>query len=175
LGGAAVFSSPKSRAGRESSTTPTGNLSIPLEAPRTGFPATEKEIAISLHSRRQSARAKVIYENPEMFDRVKRARAVRTTADSSYGCPPDSSFGYDRTGSAGMKPDNKREAFTIGCAIRLQRTQILPTKCGQACLKRVARLPRRGKGPPIFGTARTQISTCRRLRRYRLVIPLTRF
>jgi len=99
-------------------------LSIPLEASRTGFPALEKEIAISLHSRRQFVHAKVIYENPEMFDRVKRAWAVWMMANSSYGCMLDSSFGYDRTGSTSMKLDNKRETFTIDCAIRLQRTQI---------------------------------------------------
>jgi DNA adenine methylase len=37
------------------------------------FSAFEKEVEISLYIRKRNSRARVIYENPEMFDRVKRA------------------------------------------------------------------------------------------------------
>ncbi|MDR0556245.1 MAG: hypothetical protein LBG43_00005, partial [Treponema sp.] len=56
------------------------------EALRRGFTSLEKEIAISLHSRKKHHQSQVIYANPEMFDRVKRSWAVRTPAKSSYGC-----------------------------------------------------------------------------------------
>ncbi|MDR0375254.1 MAG: DNA adenine methylase [Treponema sp.] len=88
------------------------------------FTSLEKEIAISLHSRKKHRQARVIYENPEMFDRVKRAWAVWMMANSSYGCMLDATFGYDRTGGYSKKLNNKRESFTEDYAIRLQRTQI---------------------------------------------------
>ncbi|MHB9293105.1 putative DNA adenine methylase [Hollandina sp. SP2] len=88
------------------------------------FTSLEKEIAISLHSRKKHHQAQVIYANPEMFDRVKRAWAVWMLANSSYGCMLDSSFGYDRTGGTSKKLKNKRESFTEDYAIRLQNIQI---------------------------------------------------
>jgi DNA adenine methylase len=45
-------------------------------------------------------------------------------ANASYGCALDGGFGYDRTGGTSKKLDNKRTAFTIDYAIRMQRTQI---------------------------------------------------
>jgi DNA adenine methylase len=94
------------------------------EVLKRDFTSLEKEIAISLHSRKRHTQARVIYENPEMFDRVKRAWAVWMLANSSYGCMLDSTFGYDRTGGASKKLSNKRASFTEDYAIRLQQTQI---------------------------------------------------
>jgi DNA adenine methylase len=37
----------------------------------------------------------VIYQNPELFDRIKRAWAIWMLANSSYGCMLDGGFGYD--------------------------------------------------------------------------------
>jgi len=59
-----------------------------------------------------------------MFDRVKKAWVVWMTDDFSCGCPPGSTFGYDRTGGTSKKSQNKREVFTINCAIHLQQMQI---------------------------------------------------
>jgi DNA adenine methylase len=59
-----------------------------------------------------------------MFDRVKRAWAIWLCANSSYGCKLDGTFGYDRTGGTSKKLDNKRAAFSVDYAIRLQRVQI---------------------------------------------------
>jgi DNA adenine methylase len=88
------------------------------------FPALEKEIAASLHSRMQHRQTRVVYENPEMFDRVKRAWAVWMLANSSYSCDLDTSFGYDRTGTTSKKLRNKRAEFAAAYAARLQNTQI---------------------------------------------------
>jgi len=66
----------------------------------------------------------VVYENPGMFDRVKRAWAVWMLANGSYGCMMDGGFGYDRTGSTSKKLANKRAGFDVDYAIRLQRVQI---------------------------------------------------
>jgi len=66
----------------------------------------------------------VIYENPDMFDRVKRAWAVWMLANGSYGSKLDGSFGYDKVGTNSKKLDNKRAGFSLDYAVRLQRVQI---------------------------------------------------
>jgi DNA adenine methylase len=86
--------------------------------------ALEKEVAITLHSRNQHRQAQVIYENPDMFDRIKRAWAVWMLANSSYGCMLDGGYAYDRIGTNSKKLDNKRAGFTSDYAARLQRVQI---------------------------------------------------
>jgi DNA adenine methylase len=101
-----------------------GELINFYEVLKHDFTSLEKEVTISLHSRKKHHQAEVIYANPEMFDRVKRAWAVWMLANSSYGCMLDSVFGYDRTGGTSKKLAHKREAFTEDYAIRLQRTQI---------------------------------------------------
>ena len=66
----------------------------------------------------------VIYANPEMFDRVKRARAVWMLASTFYGARLDNDFGYNRQGKIPATPARKRGAFTAGYEARLQNTQI---------------------------------------------------
>ncbi len=101
------------------------------------FGLLEQEIGISLHSRDLHRRARVVYENPDMFDPLKRAWAVWVLANMSYGSKLDGSFGYDRCGATSRKVAAKRESFTAEMAIRLQRVQIeFPPlhPCGQrAC------------------------------------------
>jgi DNA adenine methylase len=94
------------------------------EVLKRDFPALKREIEISLHSRKQHHHAEVIYANPDMFDRVKRAWAVWMPANMSYGCMLNGGFSYDRTGSTSKKPDNKRVDFKVDYALRLQRVQI---------------------------------------------------
>ena len=94
------------------------------EVVKTDFAALEREINLSLHSRDMHRQAEVIYENPDMFDRVKRAWAVWMLANVSYACKLDGCFGYDRTGGMSKKLDNKRETFTEEYAKRLRRVQI---------------------------------------------------
>ena len=123
LGGAAVFFA-KEPSKVEIINDWNGEIINFYEVLQRDFAALEKEVAISLHSRKFHRQAEVIYSNPEMFDRVKRAWAVWVLANGSYGCKLDGSFGYDRTGGTSKKLANKREGFTIDYAIRLQKVQI---------------------------------------------------
>ena len=88
------------------------------------FIGLEKEVQISLHSRDLHRKAAVIYQNPDMFDSLKRAWAVWVLSAQSYGSTLNGSFGYDRSGSTSKTIRRKREAFTYDYAIRLQDVQI---------------------------------------------------
>jgi DNA adenine methylase len=123
IGGAAVFFA-KEPSKVEIINDTNGEIVNFYEVLQRDFAALEKEVAISLHSRKQHRQARVIYENPDMFDRIKRAWAVWMLANGSYGCMLDGGFGYDRTGGTSKKLDNKRASFSIDYAIRLQRVQI---------------------------------------------------
>ncbi|MDR1148180.1 MAG: DNA adenine methylase [Spirochaetaceae bacterium] len=123
LGGGAVFFA-KEPSKVEIVNDTNGELINFYEALQRDFSALEKEIAVSLHSRKLHHRAEVINQNPDMFDRIKRAWAVWMLANASYGCALDGGLGYDRTGGTSKKLDNKRAGFTVDYAIRLQRVQI---------------------------------------------------
>lgn len=89
------------------------------------FIGLEKEVRISLHSRRLFTDAKVIYNNPHMFSDVKRAWAVWVLAAEGFAGQLDSAWGYDvKKCCTTKKINNKREAFTEDFAIRLQNVQI---------------------------------------------------
>jgi len=88
------------------------------------FTSLEKEVLISLHSRDLHRRAMVIYQNPDMFDKIKRAWAVWVLSSQSFGAMLDGSFGYDRSGTTSKKVARKREEFTYEYAVRLQNVQI---------------------------------------------------
>jgi DNA adenine methylase len=123
LGGAAVFFAKESSEVEIINDT-NGELINFYEVVQKDFPALEQEIAVSLHSRRQHRQADVVYNNPDMFDRIKRAWAVWMLANSSYGCKLNGTFGYDRAGRSGRTLANKRANFTAGLAERLQQVQI---------------------------------------------------
>jgi DNA adenine methylase len=122
-GGAAIFFA-KEPSKVEIINDTNGEIINFYEVLKRDFPALEREIEISLHSRKQHHQARVIYENPDMFDRVKRAWAVWMLANGSYGCMLDGGFGYDRTGGTSKKLSNKSSGFTVDFAIRLQQVQI---------------------------------------------------
>jgi len=89
------------------------------------FVGLEKEVRISLHSRRLHKDADVIYNNPHMFSEVKRAWAVWALAAQSFSSILDGSWGYDiKKCTTSKKIRNKRESFTEDFAIRLQNVQI---------------------------------------------------
>jgi DNA adenine methylase len=89
------------------------------------FVGLEKEIRISLHSRRLHKDAKVIYENPHLFSEIKRAWAVWVLAAQSFCSKLDGTWGYDiKKGSSTKKITNKRESFSEEFAYRLQNVQI---------------------------------------------------
>jgi DNA adenine methylase len=122
-GGAAVFFAQKPSE-VEIINDANGEVVTFYEVLKRDFPALEQEVQISLHSRKQHHHARVIFENPDMFDRVKRAWAVWMLANISYGCKPDGGFGYDRTGSNSRKMANKRSCFNADYVVRLRQVQI---------------------------------------------------
>jgi DNA adenine methylase len=123
LGGGAVFFA-KEPSQVEIINDTNGELINFYEALQRDYSALEKEIVISLHSRKQHHQAQVIYDNPEMFDRIKRAWAVWMLANASYGCMLDGGFGFDRIGTTSKKLKNKRIQFSLDYAVRLQQAQI---------------------------------------------------
>ncbi len=90
------------------------------------FVSLERIIKITLHSRTMHKDASVIYNNPHMFDEIKRAWAVWTLAVQSFSSMLDGTWGYDKTKKniSTKKISNKRESFTEDYAIRLQNVQI---------------------------------------------------
>lgn len=89
------------------------------------FVELEKMIRISLHSRSLFNDAIVIYQNPHMFSRIKRAWAVWAQAAQSFSSMLEGSWGYDKAkGTTSQKITNKRDAFTIDYAVRMQNVQI---------------------------------------------------
>jgi DNA adenine methylase len=109
-GGAAIFFA-KEPSKVEIINDTNGEIINFYEVLKLNFSALDQEIKISLHSRKQHHQAEVVYANPDMFDRVKRAWAVWMLANISYACKLDGCFGYDRTGTNSRKLDNKRSNF----------------------------------------------------------------
>ena len=92
---------------------------------QTDFVSLEKEVRISLHSRRLFTDASVIYNNPHMFSEIKRAWAVWVLAAQGFAGILDGSWGYDKLkATTSKKVANKREAFTEELAYRLQDVQL---------------------------------------------------
>jgi DNA adenine methylase len=123
LGGAAIFFA-KEPSTVEIINDTNGELVNFYRVVKTSFGALEREIVQTLHSRRLHEQAWVVYQNPDMFDPVKRAWAIWVLANSSYGCKLNGTFGYDRKGCNSKKLDNKRENFTAAYGERLRRAQI---------------------------------------------------
>lgn len=98
------------------------------EVVQNEFVELEKMIRISLHSRSLFNDAIVIYQNPHMFSRIQRAWAVWAQAAQSFSSMLDGTWGYDKAkGTTSQKIANKRDAFTIDYAIRIQNVQIEST------------------------------------------------
>ncbi len=121
-GGAIFFRKPKSKV--EVINDVNSELVNFYRVVQQDFVSLEKEIMITLHSRDLHRKARVIYENPDMFDPIKRAWAVWVLASQSFGSMLDGSFGYDRSGKTSQSLKRKRESFTLEYAERLQDVQI---------------------------------------------------
>lgn len=95
------------------------------EIVKNEFVDLEKMIRISLHSRSLFNDAIVIYQNPHMFTRIQRAWAVWAQAAQSFSSMLDGTWGYDKAkGTTSVKITNKRDAFTLDYAVRIQNVQI---------------------------------------------------
>lgn len=101
-----------------------GELINFYEVLQRDFTALEREIVISLHSRKLHKHARAIHDTPELFDRIKRAWAVWMLANESFGAGWDAGWGYDRSGQTSQKIANKRSTFTEELGIRMQNVQI---------------------------------------------------
>ncbi|WP_313091730.1 DNA adenine methylase [Chryseobacterium flavum] len=89
------------------------------------FIELEKFIRISLHSRSLHSDATVIYNNPHLFSRIQRAWAVWVLASQSFSKKFNGGWGYEKlTNNTTNAITNKRDAFSIDYAIRLQSVQI---------------------------------------------------
>lgn len=85
----------------------------------------EKEISISLHSRDLHRKAWGIYNNPDMFSKLKRAWAVWVLTAQGFGGMISESWGRDKTDNKTVKTiKNKREGFTEDYAVRLQEVTL---------------------------------------------------
>ena len=119
IGGAAVFFA-KAPSEVEIINDADGEIVNFYEVMQKDFPALEKEIKATLHSRKLHRHARVVYENPDMFDRVKRAWAVWMVANTSFGHQMDGVF----DGGHGRRLDTKRDGFAAHYAGRLKKTII---------------------------------------------------
>jgi DNA adenine methylase len=88
------------------------------------FDALYAEVQISLHSRKLHRHAQIIYANPDMFDRIKRAWAVWVLASTSFGSSLDDIWAYDTKGKRSKMLRNKRDGFTKQFSNRLKNTRI---------------------------------------------------
>ncbi|WP_205756032.1 DNA adenine methylase [Lacibacter luteus] len=67
------------------------------------FVDLETMIRVTLHSRRLHADASVVYNNPHLFDEVKRAWAWWVLATQSFSSIIDGSWGYDKKSNTTSK------------------------------------------------------------------------
>jgi DNA adenine methylase len=102
-----------------------GNLINFYRTVKEDFSALEAEISTSLHSRDLHRKASLIYNNPDMFDRVRRAWAVWILSTQSFAGILDGTWGFDLSKNTTTKKINtKRHGFTRTFAQRLQRCQL---------------------------------------------------
>ena len=89
------------------------------------FVSLQKQVAITLHSRKQHEHARVIYAFPELFSELQRAWAVWVLATQSFASSLTTSWGFDlNRNTHGKKIVNKTIAFDESYAVRLQNVQI---------------------------------------------------
>jgi DNA adenine methylase len=89
------------------------------------FPALNKKVKATLHSRRMHQQAWQIYCNSGQHDQVTRAWATWVLSTQGFSSQLSKSWGYDRKkGSMAIKVTNKKRQFTLELCERLERTQI---------------------------------------------------
>lgn len=124
VGGAAVFFAKEPSAAEVLNDTNKELINF-YEVVQNRFVDLEKMIRVTLHSRRLHADASAIYNNPHLFDEVKRAWAFWVLSVQSFSSIIDGTWGYDKKdNTTTSKITNKRNQFTDEVAIRLQNVQI---------------------------------------------------
>lgn len=122
-GGAAVFFA-KEPARLEIINDLNGELVNFYQVLKDDFEALQREVSLTLHSRLLHKQARVVYNNPGLFDRVKRAWALWMLANCSFNRAIDAIFAYDRRGDVTLSLYNKRKNFTAAYTERLGHTLI---------------------------------------------------
>lgn len=85
----------------------------------------ERIVRVTLHSRRLHEDASTVYNNPHLFDEVKRAWAVWVLTSQTFSSILDGTWGFDKADNTTTKKiNNKRDQFTEELAIRLQNVQL---------------------------------------------------
>ncbi len=123
IGGAAVFFA-KAKSESEIINDVNSEIVNFYEVLQRDFSALQAEISVSLHSRKLHKHAQVIYENPDMFDRIKRAWAVWVLANTSFESNLDAGFRYDKAGKNTRLLANKRCQFSEELGQRIQNVQL---------------------------------------------------
>lgn len=119
IGGGAIFWAKKPSPVEVINDTNTELINF-YEVCKNEFVDLEKFIRISLHSRRLHKDASVVYNNPHMFTRIKRAWAVWVQASQSFSSMLDGSWGYDKIkNTTSKKISKRRDSFTEDYSIRL--------------------------------------------------------
>ena len=89
------------------------------------FVELDSMVKVTLHSRMLHKDAKVVYDNPHLFDEVKRAWAVWVLSTQSFSAMLDGSWGYDKSDNTTTKKiTNKRNQFSEEYAQRMQNVAL---------------------------------------------------
>ncbi|MEE1946392.1 DNA adenine methylase [Pedobacter sp. KR3-3] len=92
---------------------------------RDSFRPLQKMIQRTLHCRNAYRQATVVYQNPDLFDEVRRAWAVWVVCSQGFAGKMDGPFGYDKScNTTSKRIANKRLNFTEAYAKRLEHAQI---------------------------------------------------
>lgn len=116
-GGALFFAKPKSET--EVINDKNGEVINFYKVVQTKFPALEKEIRSTLHSRELFKNARVVYEHPDMFSDVKRGWAFWTLTNQGFAGMV-TSWGFGKDNSKEVSLARKRKNFSKEYAKRLQ-------------------------------------------------------
>jgi DNA adenine methylase len=120
-GGAAVFFA-KPPSGVEVLNDLNAEIINLYEVMKTDFDALAEDVNASLYSRKLYRNASVVYNNPDMFDRIKRAWAVWYLAATGFNSILDGVWASDNCGKHIGAFRNKKKEFSAAFARHLAGT-----------------------------------------------------
>lgn len=124
FGGGAVFFA-KEPSNLEVINDTNGHLINFYKVIQTNYNKLNKEIQNTLHSREHHQAAKIVLGYPQLFDEIKRAWAIWTLANQSFGSKLNGNWGFDKKENKSAKQlFAKRNNFTKHYVDRLDKVQI---------------------------------------------------
>ncbi len=120
-GGALFFAKPKAEV--EVINDVNGEVVNFFKVLKTKFPALQKEIQATLHSRELYRKAMEIYKQPKSYSDVERAWALWTATNQGFA-GMIGSWGFGKTNSKEKAVASKREAFIEAYENRLRTVQV---------------------------------------------------